>query len=99
MRGCLVPSLGPAVVEAQSQVVRPEIVTMQRLERLGYTSMQQSAAWRKELAVSALANPLVGEVEALAEPVKDPPPHQLLHRLSGFVFPEARCALHQREVE
>ena len=59
--------------------------------------VQRPLALPEQAIVGDLADPIVGEVESLADAVQDTAPHQLLQRLRGFILLEARRAAKERE--
>ena len=72
-------------------------VRVQRLHGVRDPGVQRPPALPEQTAVGDLADPVVGEVEPLADAVQDAAPHQLLQRLRGFVLLETRRALEERE--
>ena len=72
-------------------------VRVQRLHGLRDPGVQRSLALPEEAVVGDLADPIVGEVEPLADAVQDAAPHQLLQRLRGVVLLETRRALEGAE--
>ena len=61
----LVPDLGPKVVNTEGQNVRLQIGSIERLDRLADSAMEDLALRREELVVDHSVNSLVDEVEPL----------------------------------
>ena len=95
----LLPHLARAVVPGQRRVVPLGIGGVEILEGLRHQDVQPFPPRMDELVVHDLANPLVGEVELLAEALQHAPAHQLLHSLGGVPFVEPGRPLEERELE
>ena len=76
-----------------------DVLGRKRLDGQRDLAMQQPSAGREQSPVDDLADPVVGEVEALARAVEDPPPDELLRAAGGVVFGASAGPLQQSEVE
>ena len=94
-----VPCLPGTVVSGQRRVVRLPISRVKRFENPGHERMEGLAVRLENPVVGDLTNPLVGEVEPLAEAVQYAPPHQLFHTLGAIALVEPGHVLKERKVE
>ncbi|PYM92441.1 MAG: hypothetical protein DME04_15490 [Candidatus Rokuibacteriota bacterium] len=95
----LVPDVGVTVVEADRQRLDVWVILPGSLQRLGDPPMEQLAAGRQDACVGDVANPVVGEVEALAQTMEDAPAHHLLDTGRRIVLGEPGNPMQQRELE
>lgn len=95
----LVPGAGLPMVTSQRQRVRITVGGEEGLDRLRDTTVKELAAGWQHRVVRDFTDPVVREVEPLAQAMQDAPAHQLLDPGRSLFFGEPRRPLEQRELE
>ena len=72
-----IPDLGAPIVPTERQGVRLEVLRMERLDRLGDAAMDQPSPRRQDPGVGGVPDPVVREIEPLADAVQDATTHEL----------------------
>src|SRR5262249_44036773 len=99
IRDRVLPLLSLEGVIGQPFNVISQVVGMHRFDRLADPPVEELPPGRKELAVHHGADPVVREVEALANALEHAPPDQLLDSLRGHLLGQPTRALQKSEFE